>query len=96
MANETFFDILRAGTRLPVELEGDVYSLCACNDAGIRRLVEMMGEFGLDGLDDLAEHIFDASRRATMAAIAALPPGIVPVRDRQRRLRGAGDAAGAR
>ena len=76
VANETFFDILRAGTRLPVELEGDVYSLCACNDAGIRRLVEMMVEFGLDGLDDLAEHIFDASRRATVAAIVALPPGI--------------------
>jgi N-methylhydantoinase B len=73
--NETFFDILRAGTRLPVELEGDVYSLCACNDAGIRRLDEMMTEFGLDGLDDLAGHIFDASRRATIAAIAALPPG---------------------
>ena len=76
VANETFFDILRAGTRLPVELEGDVYSLCACNDAGIRRLVEMMAEFGLDGLDDLAAHIFDASRRATVAAIAAMPPGI--------------------
>ena len=74
--NETFFDILRAGTRLPVELEGDVYSLCACNDAGIRRLDEMMTEFGMDGLDDLAGHIFDASRRATIAAIAALPPGV--------------------
>ncbi len=76
VANETFFDILRAGTRLPVELEGDVYSLCACNDAGIRRLDEMMGEFGLDTLDELAEHIFDASRRATVASIAALPPGV--------------------
>ena len=75
VANETFFDILRAGTRLPVELEGDVYSLCACNDAGIRRLVEMMDEFAMDGLEPLAEHIFDASRRATVAAIAALPPG---------------------
>ena len=76
VANETLFDILRAGTRLPVELEGDVYSLCACNDAGIRRLDEMMGEFGLDSLDELAAHIFDASRRATVAAIAALPPGV--------------------
>ncbi len=36
VANETFFDFLRAGTRLPVELEGDVYSLCACNEAGAR------------------------------------------------------------
>ena len=75
VANETFFDMLRAGTRLPVELEGDVYSLCACNDAGARRLTEMMGEFGMDGLDDLAAHIFERSRRATLAAIAALPPG---------------------
>ena len=90
VANETFFDILRAGTRLPVELEGDVYSLCACNDAGIRRLVEMMAEFRMDGLDDLAGHIFDASRRATVAAIAALPARRLPVGDRQRRLRGAG------
>ena len=39
--NETFFDFIRAGTRLPVELEGDIYSLCACNDAGAfaRRLM---------------------------------------------------------
>ena len=75
VANETFFDMLRAGTRLPVELEGDVYSLCACNDAGIRRLAEMMAEFQLDELDALAAHIFEKSRSATEAAIAALPPG---------------------
>ncbi|MDE2514588.1 MAG: hydantoinase B/oxoprolinase family protein [Rhodospirillales bacterium] len=73
--NETFFDFIRAGSRLPVELEGDIYSLCACNDAGAKRLVEMMGEFGLDSLDPLAEFIFAASRKATEAAIAALPRG---------------------
>ena len=53
-ANETLFDILRAGTRLPVELEGDVYSLCACNDAGAKRLVQMMDEFDMASLDPLA------------------------------------------
>jgi N-methylhydantoinase B len=74
-ANETFFDILRMGTRLPVELEGDVYSLCACNDTGARRLVEMMEEFHLDSLDDLASFIFESSRVATAAAIAQLPAG---------------------
>ena len=73
--NETFFDILRMGTRLPVELEGDVYSLCACNDAGARRLVQMMDEFAMDSLDPLAEFIFDSSRRATLAEIAKLPGG---------------------
>ena len=74
--NETFFDFIRAGSRLPVELEGDIYSLCACNDAGARRLVEMMDEFEMTGLDPLAQFIFDSSRRATLADIARLPEGI--------------------
>ena len=73
--NVTFFDFLRAGTRQPVELEGDVYSLCACNDAGARRLVQMLEEFHLDDIDSLAAFIFDSSRRATLAEIAKLPPG---------------------
>ena len=74
--NETFFDFMRAGSRLPVELEGDIYSLCACNDAGVRRLQEMMDEFEMDGLDPLAEFIFESSYRATVAEIAKLSPGV--------------------
>jgi N-methylhydantoinase B len=73
--NETFFDFIRAGSRLPVELEGDIYSLCACNDAGAKRLVEMMAEFELDSLAPLAEFIFENSLRATIAEIAKLPQG---------------------
>jgi len=73
--NETFFDFVRAGSRLPVELEGDIYSLCACNDAGARRLVEMMDEFTLDSLEPLAQFIFENSLRATRAEIARLPEG---------------------
>ena len=71
--NETFFDFIRVGSRTPVELEGDIYSLCACNDAGAKRLVEMMDEFHMDSLDALAGYIFDASTRATLAEIAKLP-----------------------
>ena len=73
--NATFFDFLRAGSRLPAELEGDVYSLCACNDAGARRLGQMLGEFGLGGIEALAAYILDSSRRATLAEIAKLPRG---------------------
>jgi len=74
--NETFFDFIRAGSRLPVELEGDIYSLCACNDAGARRLAEMMVEFKMDDLEDLARFIFDNSLRATLAEIERLPAGV--------------------
>ena len=42
---------LAPGSRgLPVELEGDVYSLCACNDAGARQLVRLMDEFAMESL----------------------------------------------
>lgn len=73
--NETFFDFIRAGSRLPVELEGDIYSLCACNDAAAKRLTEMMDEFEMDSLQPLADFIFDSSLRATLAEIAKLPRG---------------------
>ncbi|MEO3470615.1 hydantoinase B/oxoprolinase family protein [Roseomonas sp. CAU 1739] len=73
--NETFFDFIRAGSRTPVELEGDIYSLCACNDAGAKRLVEMLDEFDMDTLDNLGAYIFEASTRATLAEIAKLPRG---------------------
>src|SRR3954468_384318 len=49
--NETLMAMIRANTRLPVDTEGDVYSLAGCNDVGCRRLVEMMTEFGLADLD---------------------------------------------
>ncbi len=75
-ANDTFFDFMRVGSRLPVELEGDIYSLCACNDAGAKRLVEMMDEFEMTSLDPLASFIFDSSLRATLNEIARIPRGI--------------------
>ncbi|MCC7283570.1 MAG: hydantoinase B/oxoprolinase family protein [Acetobacteraceae bacterium] len=75
VANETFFDFIRAGTRLPVELEGDIYSLCACNDAAAKRLAEMMAEFRMESLEPLAESIFAASRAATLEQVAKIPPG---------------------
>ncbi|WP_256461698.1 hydantoinase B/oxoprolinase family protein [Acuticoccus sp. I52.16.1] len=67
--------MIRANTRLPVETEGDVYSLISCNEIGAKRLSEMMGEYGLTSLDALAGHIIGASRAAALERIAALPRG---------------------
>jgi len=75
VASETFFDMIRAGSRLPIELEGDIFSLCTCNDEGARRLVQMLDEFALDGLEPLADFIFENSLRATLTEIAKLPRG---------------------
>jgi len=73
--NETLMAIIRANTRLPVDTVGDVYSLAACNDVGVRRLREMMDEFDIDSLDALADFICESSRRAVLAEIAKLPKG---------------------
>jgi N-methylhydantoinase B len=74
--NETLLSLVRANTRQPVESEGDVYSLAACNDIGCERLSEMMDEFGLDDLDALGGYIIERSREAVLAEIAKLPKGV--------------------
>jgi N-methylhydantoinase B len=73
--NETLMAMIRANTRLPIDTEGDVYSLAACNDVGCERLSEMMEEFGLKDLDVLSKHILTRSKAAVLEAIAALPQG---------------------
>lgn len=73
--NETLMAMIKENSRLPVDVEGDVYSLANCNEVGARRLREMCEEFDLDSLEDLAETIISASREAVTARIAALPKG---------------------
>ena len=63
--NETLLAMIRQNTRQPVESEGDVYSLAACNDIGCQRLVEMMDEFELNDLEALGDYICDTSEKAS-------------------------------
>lgn len=71
--DETLVRIVRGNVREPDQLVGDMYALATCNEIGHRRLIEMMMEFELDGLEGIAEFILDNSRRATLERIAALP-----------------------
>ncbi len=73
--NKTLLEILRANVRDPIAAEGDLYSLAACNKAGADSLLEMLEEFGLDGLDDLGHMIINSSRDAMLDEIRALPKG---------------------
>jgi N-methylhydantoinase B len=76
VVNETLMSMIRSNTRLPIDTEGDTYSLAGCNDVGCQRLVEMMEEFGIDTLERIADHICDRSREAVLAEIAKLPKGV--------------------
>lgn len=68
-------DLIRANVREPVQVEGDIYALMACNETGERRLSAMLAENGLDDLELLGEHIIARSRDAMLKEIAALPKG---------------------
>lgn len=74
--NRAMFDILRANTREPAQVSGDLYSLASSNDVGARRLVDLMREFGMADLDDLGDHIIRTSDAAMRAAIADVPNGV--------------------
>jgi N-methylhydantoinase B len=67
--------LVRANVREPDQVVGDLYSLAACNEAGDRRLQEMLEEFRIVDIQGLSDYIIDASRRATFEAIAKLPGG---------------------
>ena len=71
--DKTLIAIVRGNVREPDQLVGDMYALATCNEIGHRRLIDMMVEFELDSLEDVAAFILDNSRRATLECIAALP-----------------------
>jgi N-methylhydantoinase B len=73
--NQWLLNLIRANVREPVQVEGDIYALAACNETGGRRLFAMMDEYDLDNLDALGSHIIEQSRTAITAAINALPQG---------------------
>ena len=73
--NQDLIEMVRWNVREPLQVEGDILSLIACNQEGARRLLAMMAEFSLETLDDLAEDILARSREAALAGIRKLPAG---------------------
>jgi N-methylhydantoinase B len=73
--NQWLLNLIRANVREPVQVEGDLYALAACNDTGAARLFAMMDEYGLDEIDTLGAFIIEQSRTAITAAINDLPQG---------------------
>lgn len=71
--DQTLVRIIRSNVREPDQLIGDIYALASCNETGHRRLVDMMGEFGLADLTGISDFILENSRRATLERIKALP-----------------------
>ncbi|HET9916919.1 MAG TPA: hydantoinase B/oxoprolinase family protein, partial [Candidatus Binatia bacterium] len=73
--NKILMQIVRTNVRQPDEVIGDFYAQTSCNETGGRALLEMMDEFHLDSIDEVAEEIIRRSEAAVRAEIAKLPAG---------------------
>lgn len=73
--NKDLLRILHANNREPIQVEGDVFSLAAAGEDGANRLLNMMREFEIEDLTELAQYIIENSRAAMLAAIQKLPEG---------------------
>ncbi len=74
--NHDLVNMLRNNVRESDQVIGDIHGLAASNETGRRRLLDMLSEFELADLDDLAEFIFERTRAATLGALESVPNGV--------------------
>ncbi|MBI4183138.1 MAG: hydantoinase B/oxoprolinase family protein [Proteobacteria bacterium] len=73
--DDTFFKLLRAAVRTPDETVGDLWAQVTAHELMAKRLIEVMAEYGLASLKELAAEIQGRCERAMRAAIRAVPDG---------------------
>ena len=62
--NETFYDIVRANTRVPDEVIGDFHAMMAANDTAIRNVQQLLGEGELGDLTEFGRYVQARSESA--------------------------------
>ena len=71
--NKTLIKIIKANVREPDQLIGDLFALASCNEIGIKRLLNMMEEFGINNLNSISTFILTHSFQTTIEKIGQLP-----------------------
>lgn len=75
--DETLIRLLRKNVRVPDQVLGDLFAQVVALDLMERRLLALMGDYGLESIEDLASEIQSRSERTMRRAIAELPDGTV-------------------
>ena len=73
--NPWVMQMLEANVRLPQQVRGDIEAQMGALRVADRRLAEMLDEYGLEGIDDIAAAIFHASEEAALRELRQIPPG---------------------
>ena len=73
--NETIFEFIRANTRVPEKILGDLRAQLVSLNVCSRGLLSLMDEYRIDGLEDLANEVIGRTEASLRARIAELPDG---------------------
>jgi N-methylhydantoinase B len=74
--NQAVLDMIRWNVRTPEEVTGDMRSQIAANHVCAEKICQMLDEYEMDGLDDLADEIIGRTERSMREAIFKVPDGI--------------------
>ncbi len=74
--NEAVMEMIRWNVRTPDEVTGDIRSQIAANHVCAEKICQMLDEYGLDGMDDLADEIIGRTEKSMREAIAKVPDGV--------------------
>ena len=74
--NEAVIEMIRWNVRTPDEVIGDIRSQIAANHVCAEKICQMLDEYGLDGLDDLADEIISRTEKSMREAIEEIPDGV--------------------
>ena len=74
--NDAVMEMIRWNVRTPEEVTGDIRSQIAANHVCAEKIVQMLREYDLESLDDLAEEILSRTEKSMREAISKVPDGI--------------------
>ena len=74
--NPWVMQMLEANVRQPQQVRGDIEAQVGALRVADRRLVEMLAEYNLQNMDEIASEIFRASEDAARRELKNIPPGV--------------------
>jgi len=89
--NEAVMEMIRWNVRTPDEVTGDIRSQVAANHVCEEKIIQMLDEYKMDGLDDLADEIISRTESSMREAIQKVPDDIYKAEGIVEQMEGKGD-----
>jgi N-methylhydantoinase B len=74
--NQAVFEMIRFNVRTPDAVIGDIRSQIAANHVCAEKIAQMLDEYRLEGLDELADEVIQRTEKSMREAIAKIPDGV--------------------